>query len=86
MLKPQAGLDQFQLDHAQSAVVEAEKVDPGISRRDRGRAKRCAGDLIRLDNGALGVIELELIEPSLWLQHAPDQGASFAAAIAARAR
>lgn len=43
-------------------------------------------DLIRLDDGALGVIELELIEPSLWLQHAPDQGASFAAAIAARAR
>ena len=43
-------------------------------------------DLIRLDDGTLGVIELELIEPSLWLQHAPDQGASFAAAIAARAR
>lgn len=43
-------------------------------------------DLIRLDDGQLGVIELELIEPSLWLQRAPDQGASFAAAIAARAR
>lgn len=38
-------------------------------------------DLIRRDDGSLGVIELELIEPSLWLQHAPDQGASFAAAI-----
>ena len=43
-------------------------------------------DLIRLADDTLGVIELELIEPSLWLQHAPDQGASFAAAIAARAR
>ena len=43
-------------------------------------------DLIRLNDGRLGVIELELIEPSLWLQHAPDNGASFAAAIAARAR
>ncbi len=43
-------------------------------------------DLIRLNDGRLGVIELELIEPSLWLQHAPDKGASFAAAVAARAR
>lgn len=43
-------------------------------------------DLIRLADGSLGVIELELIEPSLWLDHAPDQGASFAAAIAARER
>ena len=43
-------------------------------------------DLIRLADGTLGVIELELIEPSLWLEHAPDQGASFAAAVAARAR
>ncbi|MEO6198380.1 MAG: hypothetical protein ABIO68_00375 [Sphingomicrobium sp.] len=43
-------------------------------------------DLIRLDDGQLGVIELELIEPSLWLQHAPDHGESFAAAIASRVR
>ncbi len=41
-------------------------------------------DLIRRDDGLLGVIELELIEPSLWLQHAPDRGASFAAAIRRR--
>lgn len=41
-------------------------------------------DLIRLDNGTLAVIELELIEPSLWLQHAPDGGASFAQAILKR--
>ena len=38
-------------------------------------------DLIRLNDGRLAVIELELIEPSLWLQHAPDGGASFAAAV-----
>jgi glutathione synthase/RimK-type ligase-like ATP-grasp enzyme len=43
-------------------------------------------DLIRLNDGTLGVIELELIEPSLWLQHAPDGGASFAAAVIKRAR
>ena len=39
-------------------------------------------DLIRLNDGKLAVIELELIEPSLWLQHAPDGGASFADAVA----
>ena len=43
-------------------------------------------DLIRLNDGRLGVIELELIEPSFWLQHAPDGGASFAAAVTKRAR
>ena len=43
-------------------------------------------DLIRLNDGSLAVIELELIEPSLWLEHAPDRGASFAAAVGARAR
>ena len=42
-------------------------------------------DLIRLGDGSLAVIELELIEPSLWLQHAPDQGHLFAAAIRSRA-
>ncbi len=41
-------------------------------------------DLVRDNDGALSVIELELIEPALWLQHAPDGGASFAAAIAER--
>lgn len=41
-------------------------------------------DLIRRDDCKLAVIELELIEPSLWLQHAPDSGQSFARAIARR--
>lgn len=38
-------------------------------------------DMVRLPDGRLAVMELELIEPSLWLQHAPDEGASFTAAI-----
>ena len=41
-------------------------------------------DLIRLNDGELAVMELELIEPSLWLEHAPDEGGSFAAAVRAR--
>jgi len=42
-------------------------------------------DLVRGNDGELKIMELELIEPSLWLQHAPDKGASFAAAIRRRA-
>nr|WP_283938059.1 hypothetical protein [Sphingomonas caseinilyticus] len=38
-------------------------------------------DMVRDNEGELAIIELELIEPALWLQHAPDGGASFAAAI-----
>lgn len=42
-------------------------------------------DLVRGNDGELRIMELELIEPSLWLQHAPDKGESFAAAIRRRA-
>jgi hypothetical protein len=38
-------------------------------------------DMVRDSAGALAVIELELIEPALWLQHAPDGGASFGSAV-----
>jgi glutathione synthase/RimK-type ligase-like ATP-grasp enzyme len=41
-------------------------------------------DMVRDLNGELAVIELELIEPALWLQHAPDRGALFATAILER--
>ena len=43
-------------------------------------------DMVRLPDGSLAIMELELIEPALWLQHTADQGASFAAAIAVHAR
>lgn len=42
-------------------------------------------DMVRGNDGALKVIELELIEPALWLEYAPDGGASFAAALLERA-
>ncbi len=41
-------------------------------------------DMVRDADGELAVIELELIEPALWLQHAADGGASFATAILER--
>ena len=40
-------------------------------------------DMVRDNDGKLAIIELELIEPSLWLQHAPDGGESFVSAVRA---
>ena len=40
-------------------------------------------DMVRDASGNLAIIELELIEPSLWLQHAPDGGVSFAETVIA---
>ena len=39
-------------------------------------------DMVADDAGQYRIMELELIEPALWLQHAPDGGAGFASAIA----
>ena len=40
-------------------------------------------DMVRDGEGALAIIELELIEPSLWLQHAQDGGDLFVSALRA---
>ena len=38
-------------------------------------------DMVADDEGRPRIMELELIEPALWLQHAPDGGAAFASAV-----
>jgi glutathione synthase/RimK-type ligase-like ATP-grasp enzyme len=38
-------------------------------------------DMVADDHGALRIMELELIEPALWLNHAPDRGVNFASAV-----
>ncbi len=38
-------------------------------------------DLLRSRDGGFRLVELEAIEPDLYLQHAPDEGAAFAAAM-----
>jgi glutathione synthase/RimK-type ligase-like ATP-grasp enzyme len=43
-------------------------------------------DIVPDDDGVLMIMELELIEPSLFLEHAPDGGASFTRSILSRAR
>lgn len=43
-------------------------------------------DIVRSGSGELQIMELELIEPSLFLDHAPDGGAAFSRAILSAAR
>jgi glutathione synthase/RimK-type ligase-like ATP-grasp enzyme len=43
-------------------------------------------DIVPDDQGTLRIMELELIEPSLFLEHAPDDGAAFTRSILSRAR
>lgn len=43
-------------------------------------------DIVPDDEGVLRIMELELIEPSLFLDHAPDGGASFTRSILSSAR
>jgi glutathione synthase/RimK-type ligase-like ATP-grasp enzyme len=43
-------------------------------------------DIVPDDTGALMIMELELIEPSLFLDHAPDGGATFTRSILSLAR
>jgi glutathione synthase/RimK-type ligase-like ATP-grasp enzyme len=38
-------------------------------------------DMVADDEGQLRIMELELIEPALWLEHSPDAGAAFASAV-----
>ena len=42
-------------------------------------------DIVPDDEGVLRIMELELIEPALFLDHAPDGGAAFARAVMRRA-
>lgn len=43
-------------------------------------------DIVRGADGQLQIMELELIEPSLFLNHAPDSGAAFSRAVLRAAR
>jgi hypothetical protein len=42
-------------------------------------------DILRDGNGVFRLMELELIEPSLFLRFAPDEGAAFAQALVSSA-
>ena len=61
-------LGAIELAHAALAAAPAEAVYARV-------------DMVADDDNALRIMELELIEPALWLQHAPDGGADFPAVI-----
>ena len=50
------------------------------------RAAYARVDIVPDDEGVLMIMELELIEPSLFLEHAPDRGEAFTRSILSRAR
>ena len=58
----------IELAHAALAAAPAEAVYARV-------------DMVADNDGSLRIMELELIEPALWLQHAPDKGAAFASAV-----
>jgi glutathione synthase/RimK-type ligase-like ATP-grasp enzyme len=49
------------------------------------RATYARVDIVPDDEGTLRIMELELIEPALFLDHAPDRGAAFVRSILAAA-
>ena len=73
-------------EEACSTPTGAVEIAVGALAAAPGECAYARVDLVRGADGELKVIELELIEPSLWLQHAPDKGTSFAAAIRRRMR
>lgn len=81
-VQPHLGGNEAPVDAPDGAVALA-KAALGAAPAEAAYARV---DMIRDNDDRLCVIELELIEPALWLQHAPDGGASFAAAIGERAR
>lgn len=62
-----------QVDFAERALAACDEV-PAYGRVD----------LVRLDDGSLAVMELELVEPELWLRLHPPAAEAMATAIAAR--
>ncbi|MFC4822020.1 ATP-grasp domain-containing protein [Dokdonella ginsengisoli] len=64
----------------------AQRALAAIAQRDAGTLLYARVDLIRDDDGAPRLLELELAEPSLFFAHAPGSAERFAQAILARTR
>jgi glutathione synthase/RimK-type ligase-like ATP-grasp enzyme len=84
--RPKSG--DFRVQPHLGGVTLPSKAPPGAEQLARralaaAPAKATYGrvDIIPDDEGVLRIMELELIEPALFLDHAPDGGASFVRAI-----
>jgi glutathione synthase/RimK-type ligase-like ATP-grasp enzyme len=76
-VQPQFGSTIGPIDPPPGALEVAERVLAATP----GALTYCRIDLIRHPDGTLRVMELEAIEPDLFLEHAPEAGARFANAV-----
>jgi glutathione synthase/RimK-type ligase-like ATP-grasp enzyme len=84
--RPKSG--DFRVQPHLGGVTLPSKAPPGAERLARqalaaapAKASYARVDIVPDDQGVLRIMELELIEPALFLDHAPDGGASFVGAI-----
>lgn len=89
--RPAAG--DFRVQPHLGGVTLPAKAPPGAERLARqalaaapARPTYARVDIVPDDEGVLRIMELELIEPALFLDHAPDGGAAFTQAILSAAR
>lgn len=89
--RPAAG--DFRVQPHLGGVTLPTKTPPGAERLARqalaaapARATYARVDIVPDDEGVLRIMELELIEPALFLDHAPDGGAAFTQAILSAAQ
>ncbi|MGN6848364.1 MAG: ATP-grasp domain-containing protein [Sphingomicrobium sp.] len=85
--RPRSGDFRVQEQHGGS-TLPCETPPPGAVRLAQqalaaapAKAAYARVDVVPDDDGALRIMELELIEPALFLEHAPDRGAAFTRAI-----
>jgi glutathione synthase/RimK-type ligase-like ATP-grasp enzyme len=83
----------FRVQPHLGGVTLPSKAPPGAEQLARqalaaapARATYARVDIIPDDDGVLRIMELELIEPALYLDHSPDGGAAFTQAILSAAR
>jgi glutathione synthase/RimK-type ligase-like ATP-grasp enzyme len=84
--RPKTG--DFRVQPHLGGVTLPSKAPPGAERLAKqalaaapAQATYARVDIIPDDNGVLRIMELELIEPALYLDHAPDRGAAFTRVI-----
>lgn len=89
--RPAAG--DFRVQPHLGGVTLPSKAPPGAERlacqalaAAPARATYARVDIVPDDEGVLRIMEMELIEPALFLDHAPDGGAAFTQAILSAAR
>jgi glutathione synthase/RimK-type ligase-like ATP-grasp enzyme len=89
--RPKSG--DFRVQEALGGVTLPSKAPPGaveLARQALAAAPAHAAyarvDIVPDDEGTLRIMELELIEPALFLDHAPDGGAAFTRAVLNSAR